>query len=130
MTQIKTLDDVEKLVFEPIHAAEPDVTLIMPVRPSIGVAGNLTNNDNLGGDEYGVLLNNGAEMTVVNWFKTPEYADLVNRMRRWYTSGYIMKDVATNQDSNTTLMKAGKCKPAMIGLTRRSLSLTPILPFR
>lgn len=114
MSQIKTLDDVEKLVFEPIHAAEPDVTLIMPVRPSQGVANNLTNNDNLGGDEYGVLLNNGAEMTVVNWFKTPEYADLVNRMRRWYTSGYIMKDVATNQDSNTTIMKAGKCISSFI----------------
>jgi putative aldouronate transport system substrate-binding protein len=60
------------------------------------------------GDGFGVLLNGGADLNVVNWFETPQYAAMLKTARNWYTSGYLMKDVATNSQPISNLLKTGK----------------------
>lgn len=45
--------------------------------------------------------------TVLNYFVTDDYADLVERAYEWYEDGLIYKDAATSSDSADALMQNG-----------------------
>ncbi|WP_436245248.1 ABC transporter substrate-binding protein [Paenibacillus sp. LjRoot56] len=103
---IKTLADVEK-VLKTIKDNEPDLAPIVPaVGGDYGMLLGYNNRDSLG-DDYGVLMDYNS-LKVTNYYETPEYAELLKTLRRWYKSGYILKDAATNQITGNQLVKAGK----------------------
>lgn len=105
---IKTLDDLEN-VFAAVHENNPDIACVLPEDAGSSVFG-------LGcdvlydplGDSLGVLANCGQSSTVVDLFETEEYADWVHRLRSWYEKGYIMQDIATNNEATASLMLAGR----------------------
>ncbi|MNZ52214.1 Bacterial extracellular solute-binding protein [compost metagenome] len=103
---IKNLDDLEK-VFKTIKDNEPNVIPTVKYAQSIIDSYVLAYMDTLG-DGFGVLPNYDNDLKVVNWFETPEYEQLLNKMRSWYLAGYIAKDAATDTATKYDLMRAGK----------------------
>lgn len=100
----KTLDDIEKC-FEIMHEKDPEMS---------GIAGNNTASllqywswDAIS-NNYGVLMDLGSELKVVNLYETDEYKELVERMHKWYESGYIYKEIATSTVSSPDLFATGK----------------------
>lgn len=95
-------------IFKTIKDKEPDTTpLLMQPGKGLTIVDRAVGLDLLG-DGFGVLLNGGADLKVVNWFETPQYASMLKTARNWFASGYLMKDVATNTQPISNLMKAGK----------------------
>ncbi|MEJ6949851.1 ABC transporter substrate-binding protein [Natronospora cellulosivora (SeqCode)] len=93
-------------IFAKIKAQRPNFT---PLIPSVGGSFLHFYNDIVPlGDNFGVLLDKGRQLKVVNWFETEEYKELVYKMREWYEKGYILKDAATNTDSQFSLIRADK----------------------
>lgn len=60
------------------------------------------------GDSFGVLMDYGRTLKVVNLFETTEYSQALKLVRSWYQAGYILKDVATNKDGWQVMVKANK----------------------
>ena len=48
--------------------------------------------DQIGGNNFGVLLGNSDELKVVNLFETDEYMNFCKRVYNWNQLGYISKD--------------------------------------
>lgn len=100
----KTLDDIEKC-FEIMHEKDPEMA---------GIAGNNTSsllkdwNWDAISNNYGVLMDLGSELEVVNLYETDEYKALVERMYDWYQKGYIYKEIATSTVSSPDLFATGK----------------------
>ncbi|HHV13364.1 MAG TPA: ABC transporter substrate-binding protein [Clostridiales bacterium] len=63
--------------------------------------------DALGGGNYGVLMNNGQDTTVTNWYESDEFRSLVETMYEWNQKGYLSQDLATSTDAGESLMRAG-----------------------
>lgn len=59
------------------------------------------------GDTYGVLMNKGENLEVVNYFETQEYKDLIHTFRDWYEKGYLSEDHITSNANYTEAIKAG-----------------------
>ena len=55
-------------------------------------------NDNLGDNytSYGVIMNPDTSSTVVDWFETDEYREMVELHRSWYEKGYMLPDSLSN----------------------------------
>lgn len=105
--KINSLDALEDMM-KTLKENEPDMAAIAPGSAGQSIADYLLKLDKLG-DGYGVLLNNGQDdLKVVNYYETPEYAELLKRIRGWYQAGYILKDAATNKESIADLIKAGR----------------------
>ncbi|MBB6695597.1 ABC transporter substrate-binding protein [Cohnella xylanilytica] len=105
LTNAKTLDDLEP-VLKTIKDNEPNLI------PMVNGTGSspltyFSTRDSLG-DDMGVLLDNGKDLKVVNWFETEEYAAELKKMREWYKAGYISKDAVTVKESTSDIIKAGK----------------------
>jgi putative aldouronate transport system substrate-binding protein len=103
---MKKLEDLEPI----FKAIKENETKLVPLtnKTNDSVYGTFSTRDSLG-DNIGVLLNNGQDnLKVVNWFETPEYANTLKTIRKWYESGYILKDAAQNQEADVALIKAGK----------------------
>lgn len=105
-TAIQSLDDLD-IVFQTILENEPDI--VPTVKYWISIIDTYMNSyfDNLG-DGFGVLPGYDNGLKVVNMYETPEYAKLLNTVRRWYQAGYIAKDAATSTETQYNLVKAGK----------------------
>lgn len=104
VASIKTLEDMTAALAI-IKENEPDIVpfvadVSMP--PSV----RLSDVDQLG-DTYGVLMNKGETLDVVNYFETDEYKNLVNTFRDWYKKGYISEDHVTSNANYTEAIKAG-----------------------
>ena len=102
---INDIDSFQQLddLFAAVKEAHPDMVAV----GGSGVAsfgGNFA--DNLG-DNFGMLLNYGQDLEVVNYFETDQYRDLCEIARRWFQAGFESADAATTTDSGETLMKAG-----------------------
>lgn len=69
------------------------------------------------GDGYGVLMDNGKELKVVNLFEQKEYSDMLKLHRDWYLKGYIQQDAATMNEHWSERVKAGKAY-MMVGPTK------------
>lgn len=105
LSQVKTLDDLEPIL-KTIKQNEPNM---VPLVNNVGQSpiGPFSTRDSLG-DDIGVLLNNGQDLKVVDWFETDEYAATLKKMREWYKAGYIAKDAVTVKESSADTIKAGK----------------------
>ncbi|NRD78298.1 ABC transporter substrate-binding protein [Bacillus sp. BRMEA1] len=103
---IHTLDDVEFLL-KTIHAKEPDIAPIMPAAISFVDTYFQSTFDPLG-DSIGVLPNFDNQLIVVDLYETPEYAAFLNRIRKWYTSGFVLKDAATTKESRYNLVNGNR----------------------
>ncbi|OCT11859.1 ABC transporter substrate-binding protein [Paenibacillus pectinilyticus] len=124
VSKIKTLDDVES-VLKIIKEKEPNLTPIAPGGSNSTFMQTYIPYDGLG-DAYGVLPNYDNGLKIVNNVESPEYAAYIKKFRSWYTSGYVLKDAATNQMSSNDLVKAGKLfgyltptKPGFDSMTSR-----------
>jgi putative aldouronate transport system substrate-binding protein len=106
-SKIKSFEDFGN-IFKTIKDKEPDVApLLMQPGKTVTVVDRSVGLDLLG-DGFGVLLNGGADLKVVNWFETPQYSEILKTIRNWYTAGYLMKDVATNTQPVSNLLRANK----------------------
>ena len=104
--KIKNLEDLEAFM-KKIHENEPN--------KYFGVTGGTSIVDSFGvsafGDKlvdgYGVLMNPN-ELKVIDYYETPEYFELLKKIRRWYISGYIYPEIVTNKENDVLLMKENK----------------------
>lgn len=98
---IKTLDDVEKVLMKVKENTD--------YYPLVSDGGNLQSflpKDDLG-DGLGVLENVfDDDPTVVDWYETETYKNLVYRMWDWNQKGLIMPDATSNTESSVTVMGA------------------------
>lgn len=94
-------------VFKALKESEPDMVSATNLAGG-SILGNYRTYDSLG-NELGVLMNSGLDdLNVVNWFATDEYESMVRQLREWYQAGYILKDAATNPETNHAIVKSGK----------------------
>jgi putative aldouronate transport system substrate-binding protein len=106
-SKVNSYDDFTA-IFKTIKEKEPEMTpLVMQPGKTLTIVDRAVGLDLLG-NGFGVLLNGGADLKVVNWFETPQYAAMLKTARNWYTSGYLMKDAATNTQPISNLLKANK----------------------
>lgn len=104
--KIQTLNDLEA-VLKTMKEKEPNLYLGVSGGTSvIDILGVNSFGDNLG-DGLGVLMSTDSK-EIVNYYETPEYANLLKKVRNWYTEGYILPDVTTNKESTQVLIKANK----------------------
>lgn len=105
---VKTFKDLEPTL-QTIKENEPGIYPIVQRSQTNTIAMELVRGDidNLG-DSPGVLLIKNNDLKVVNLYDEQIYKDALQLARKWYQAGYIMPDAATTQESNTSLMKAGK----------------------
>ncbi|GGG06114.1 ABC transporter substrate-binding protein [Paenibacillus abyssi] len=103
---IKSYDDLDA-VFQIIKDNEPDMIPTTKYGDTI-IDTHLNYYRDALDDGFGVLpdLDNG--LKVVNFFETPQYAEMLNTVRRWYQAGYIAKDAATSTETQYNMVKAGK----------------------
>ncbi|MGM0880766.1 MAG: ABC transporter substrate-binding protein [Bacillota bacterium] len=105
-TAIKSLDDLDA-VFKIIKDNEPGI--IPTVKYGLSILDIYVGSffDTLG-DGFGVLPGHDNGLKVVNMYETPEYAEMLNTVRRWNQAGYIAKDAATSTETQYNLVKSGK----------------------
>jgi len=105
LSQVKTFEDIG-IVLRKIKAAEPDKTPLIGMPPiTIGQIPFGANIDSLT-NNFGVLMDKGQSLKVVNLFETQYYADILNIVREWYTEGLILKDIATSTADLRELVKS------------------------
>lgn len=98
------LEELEH-VFQVVKENEPDmITLFYPISGA-GFTG-LINYDSLT-DGNGVLMGNDG-WDVVNLYETDEYYQMLEQTRKWYENGYIKSDAATDNESESSYMSAGR----------------------
>ncbi len=105
MEGIETPDELTAL-FEKLHELEPDLTLVCSedIGKSVMDSGFATYDDL--GDRFGVLMNYGETLEVVNLFETEWYKDTLDYIRDWYVKGYTLADNSINPDTGLTILKA------------------------
>ena len=57
---------------------------------------------------FGVIRLDDPECNVINYYETPEYAQMCDIVHEWYQAGYVIADAATTTESPRDLIKAGK----------------------
>lgn len=100
---IKNISDITPVLQK---ITELDSEALPPLVPEVGYLDQYKTYDPLN-DTFGVLLNYGDNLNVVNWFETEEYAELVSLAREWNQAGYIMPDAEITQDLGSVLIKNG-----------------------
>jgi putative aldouronate transport system substrate-binding protein len=110
---VKDINNVQKLeaLFEDIAPKEPELIMFYTQGNGNDITQQLLQDwDNLGNDEYGVLMNWGQDLPfkVVNLFEQPEYEERVRLLRKWYQRGWIVKDGTTNPQGGPLQVGAGK----------------------
>lgn len=58
-------------------------------------------------DNFGVLMEEGQDTTVVNLYETDYYKSRIEIISNWYQNGYIKLDAATTTETGSNLVKAG-----------------------
>jgi len=91
-------------LFAKIHAQFPDIEVYRPVTNALMQNANV---DYLGGNVYGVLMDSGSTLNVVNFFETDFYRNYCNQVFQWNKAGYISPDAATDTTAVGDLTKAG-----------------------
>ncbi len=98
-SDLNTINDI----FAQLHKKYPDKYVYTPVH----AFQHTCDIDGLGGDNFGVLLNQGKELKVVDLFTSKTYKDFCTRMYNWNKAGYISKDSLSSDVSTTSQVKAG-----------------------
>jgi putative aldouronate transport system substrate-binding protein len=114
LNAVKTYDDLDA-IFALVKKNEPEMATVIPEGASFSILQSISPGliDPLN-DENGVLPGLDNDLKVVNWFETQQYADLLKMVRRWYSEGFIPKDISTNQTASEQLVKAGKAFSFMV----------------
>lgn len=63
--------------------------------------------DQLGGDNFGVLLNKGQNLKTADLFTSDTYKKFCTRIYNWNKAGYISKDALSSNTASTAQVKAG-----------------------
>lgn len=98
-----SLDELND-IYAQLHEKYPDKEVY---RPSAGSMSQFSNVDSLGGNVFGVLLDNGKELKVENLFTSDFYMDYCKRMYDYNQKGYISQDAATDTTGVSEIVKAG-----------------------
>ena len=96
--------DAEEInsILAQLYEAFPDKTVMK--------SGVLTQNilyDQLGGDNFGVLLDPTNDLTVEDFFSSDLYYDYCKMFYEWNQAGYISQDAMTSDTAGTTEVRAG-----------------------
>lgn len=91
-------------IFAKLHAQFPDLEVYRPADNDL-VQQTLV--DQIGGNNFGVLLGTSDELKIVNLFETDEYMNFCKRVYNWNQLGYISKDAAADTTNVGTLTKEG-----------------------
>jgi putative aldouronate transport system substrate-binding protein len=91
-------------IYTKIHEKYPELEIYRPASTSMLQFSNV---DALGGNVFGVLLDYGATLDVVNLFESDFYMEYAKRIRDYYLKGYISQDAATDTTAVTELVKSG-----------------------
>ncbi len=104
-SNIRTEEELEPLL-QAVKEKYPDM---YPIISNGGTMNTMTTYDNLGVD-FGVLKDctDPADTTVVDWYATDEYREIVERRYQWTKKGLIMPDAASNTEPWATLISSGK----------------------
>lgn len=102
---IKTLEDLTE-VFAKVKELYPEMIAYSGLNGSTQGATQQTF-DSLGGGNYGVLMDNGQELTVSNWYESEEFRSVVETYYEWAQKGYSSADLATSSDAGEAMMRAG-----------------------
>lgn len=102
---VHTMEDLTK-VYAKVKELHPDMTIYGGVN-SLTQPSLQSTFDPLGSDYFGVLLNDGQDTTVSNWYESPEFTSWVDTMHEWNQAGYVSADLAVSTDSGEALMRAG-----------------------
>ncbi len=89
-------------IFARLHAQFPDLEVYRPADNDL-VQQTLV--DQIGGNNFGVLLGSSDELKVVNLFETDEYMNFCKRVYNWNQLGYISKDAAADTTNVIVLVK-------------------------
>jgi putative aldouronate transport system substrate-binding protein len=114
VSKVTKLEDLET-VFEQIKSKNPTIAPLVPAGVGFSMLDHYRWYDKLG-DSIGVLPGFDNDLKVVNLYETPEYKEHLKLLRKWYKAGYIMKDSATNQDSQIDLLKSNRGASLLMGL--------------
>lgn len=108
LNQLKTFNDLEPIL-KTIKENEPGIAPLVQQTQGQSVAEVMlgASFDTLG-DGYGVLPGLDNNLKVENMYETKEYADTLALIRKWYQEGYILKDIATSQETGQNLVKSDK----------------------
>ena len=98
-SDIATINDI----FSKLHQKYPDKTVYGPQAATLLQANNF---DPIGGDNFGVLLNDAQDLKVQDLFSSDTYINFCNRIYQWNKAGYISKDAMTNNIGPTAQVKA------------------------
>lgn len=90
-----------------VHQKDPSLYPLVSQSNSVTLIDTAHDWDILG-DGIGVLMNKGSDTKVVDLYEQKEYKEKLDMVHRWYKEGLIMKDITTNTDAATTLLKSGK----------------------
>lgn len=106
-----TAEDVTSMedmtaVYEKVHELHPEITLYSGIN-SLTQPCLQSTFDPLGSDYFGVLLNNGQDTVVSNWYESDQFRSWVELMYDWNQKGYISSDLSVSSDSGEALMRAG-----------------------
>ncbi len=104
-SNIKTEEDLVPLL-EAVKEMYPDV---WPVVSNGGGMTSMNTTDDLGGD-IGSLVDctNPDDTTVVNWYASDEYKEIVERRYEWVKKGLIPPDASSTSDQAATQIAAGR----------------------
>jgi len=100
-----TIDEFDSILAQ-IHVAFPDLETIRPLMP--GNIGHYFAIDNLGPDPFGVLMNPANDLTVTNFFASPEWRAFTDMTRSWNERGFISGDAETDDTPVTALVSSGR----------------------
>lgn len=105
LSGIKSFSDVGK-VLKAIKDKDSGITPLIGMPPMSLIDPYIGSIADKLGDSFGVLMNKGQDLTVVNLFETAEYAEAVNLVRDWYEAGYVQPDIATSQADLGTVLRS------------------------
>lgn len=97
-SKVKSFADIGNLL-KTIKDKDPSIYPLMNMPPSTLVSIDIDANVDSLQDYFGVLMDRGQSLKVVNLFETEKYAEDVKLLGEWYRKGYVMKDYSTgNKD--------------------------------
>lgn len=104
---IRTIDDVEGML-SVIKAHEPAMTPIAAFNNQSIYAGLSNGTYDAMEDRLGILPDFDHDLQLVNLYETEQYAEDLERIRRWYLKGYVGADAAVSEDTGRELVRAGE----------------------
>lgn len=101
---IPITDEELEDIFARLHAEFPELEVYRPANNDLV---QQTMVDQIGGNNFGVLMGTSDELKVINLFESDEYMDFCKRVYNWNQLGYISKDAAADTTNVGTLVKEG-----------------------